>query len=1322
MSLRRNYKKRLVKNGFQLMDPLVSLGSNGVNGISGISTNGISTNGISTNGISTNGISTNGTNANGGMNGTSMNGGANGTNANGGTNGTSMNGTTMNGGGGTNPGGSTVNPVSSTIRYFQEVIQRTIISIQNYKTLEIVGANDMNLCVVGLEKCFSDLHKIQAIVNETNVDFTSIRSQLQMINNALSDVFRKYGTQYLDDLLIVCFGKSFLTNMTSPGSKWNLAKFDIIHKYFHPFQYKVVAWKNGRNPTLQSSVTNNLTDESVIQKTRIVDDIMIVEKSENLDCFDLSRSAKAFKTRVYGMKLAIHNEAEKKTLIVSGIVDNIMLDCVVSPYVEQKIAALKAMSNMVIISEGADIDSYHRYIQSLTLKELLVYECRDLTNKYAYHITQLKMIKQMPISQLVKIFMNSELYSQRTTLIQLLLKNNSHEYQYLAYLLYDILSNDSAIECGGGGGLGVGVGFGTGAGTGTGTGTGIGIGIDDDTNSSSSNDSNSTTKFVSGLPDVETPGSVMVVSGSSVDTKEQCELYDSLPWNMKKYFKDAMNQTIKYTKMLANYDINKIPLEQQICLMKTSDAVKEKAMLKLKEIRSKSEDSGSKARQYLEGLLKIPFGTYKHEPILSVMTNIRIMFSKMVINISQLYPECDIKPSPNYTNIEIYNHLKTVETKYIHNIIPLSLKQIKENILDDAKKRDVTVDYINSINAVIKEHKLRHQHLRHSGKTHKFMRNEIERFFDFLIEKSAGIQQPQPQPQQQQQQHQQHDGKLKIDIVDKKCSLVMADLMKAFTGQAATEGQQCKGDLGGVSQKNMGINDRVNGLVNDAEKIKHQWAGVNQYITNANHILDAAVHGHKRAKRHIERILGQWINGEQSGYCFGFEGPPGVGKTSLAKNGLAKCLTDENGVARPFAFIAIGGSSNGSTLEGHNYTYVGSTWGRIVEILMETKCMNPIIFIDELDKVSKTEHGREIIGILTHLIDPTQNDVFQDKYFNGIDLDLSKAMFVFSYNDVDSIDKILLDRIHRIKFDNLSLDDKLVIAEKHILPDIYTKMGLVNMIQLTTENLIYIIDYYTCEPGVRKLKEILFEIIGEINLDYIKSLNCYDVSAMAPQYELPICITNEMIRDKYLKERHQVHRHSIHPTPSIGIINGLWANALGNGGIIPIEAYWFPCATMMDLKLTGMQGDVMKESMTVAKTLAWGLLDEDVKKGLIQWFDATKTQGLHIHCPEGATPKDGPSAGTAITCVMYSLFSRKPIKNTIAITGEINLQGNVTKIGGLDLKILGGVKAGVKEFLFPFDNTKDFNDFYEKYKDKDVLNEVVFRPVKTIQEVFAFVF
>jgi endopeptidase La len=503
-------------------------------------------------------------------------------------------------------------------------------------------------------------------------------------------------------------------------------------------------------------------------------------------------------------------------------------------------------------------------------------------------------------------------------------------------------------------------------------------------------------------------------------------------------------------------------------------------------------------------------------------------------------------------------------------------------------------------------------------------------------------------------------------------------------------------------------------IINDVESINKKWTTVNNTMKDIKSVLDMSIYGHNKAKRQIERVIGQWITGKQSGYCFGFEGPPGVGKTSLARKGLANCLKDEDGTTRPFSFIALGGSSNGSTLSGHNYTYVGSTWGRIVDILMENKCMNPIIFIDELDKVSKTENGKEIIGILTHLIDPTQNESFQDKYFSGIDLDMSKALFIFSYNDVSVIDKILLDRIHRIKFDNLTLHDKLEITDKYILPELYEKVGLVDMLSFDNEVLKFIIENYTYESGVRKLKEILFEIISEVNLEILNH---------EKDEELPIKITKDDVKFKYLKDRNEITHTKIHEESTIGIMNGLWANSLGMGGIIPIECFYLPSNNFMDLKLTGLQGDVMKESMNVAKTLAWKLTEKKQQEKLANSFKKTKLQGIHIHCPEGATPKDGPSAGTAITVAIYSLFNNKKIKKDVAITGEINLQGKVSAIGGLELKILGGIKAGIKTFIFPEENKKDYKKFIEKYKDKHVYNDdITFKSVKNIKEVLDIVF
>jgi ATP-dependent Lon protease len=465
------------------------------------------------------------------------------------------------------------------------------------------------------------------------------------------------------------------------------------------------------------------------------------------------------------------------------------------------------------------------------------------------------------------------------------------------------------------------------------------------------------------------------------------------------------------------------------------------------------------------------------------------------------------------------------------------------------------------------------------------------------------------------------------------------------------------------------------------------------------------------------------MNGEQSGYCFGFEGCPGIGKTSLAKKGLANCLKDENGISRPFAFIALGGSSNGSFLEGHGYTYMNSSWGKIIDILIDTKCMNPIIYIDELDKVSKTENGKEIIGIFTHLIDQTQNDKFQDKYFSGIDIDLSKALFIFSYNDPEQIDRVLLDRIHRIKFDNLTLSDKMVIVNKYIIPEINKKMGFENIVNISNEMIEFIINEYTLEPGVRKLKEIFFDLFGEINLSLLKT-NKYSIKDEnnLEQIDIPIIITKENIENKYLLKYNKINIKKIHLNPEIGIINGLWANSLGKGGIIPIQTIFFPTSIFLELKLTGLQGDVMKESMNVAKSLAWNLTNNKIKNDWIKYFEETKEQGIHIHCPEGSISKDGPSAGSGITIAIYSLLNNKPIKNNIAITGEISLSGEITAIGGLEHKILGGIQAGIKTFIYPKENNKDFNEWKKNDDNESKYKDINFIEVSNIQEVLKHVF
>jgi ATP-dependent Lon protease len=385
------------------------------------------------------------------------------------------------------------------------------------------------------------------------------------------------------------------------------------------------------------------------------------------------------------------------------------------------------------------------------------------------------------------------------------------------------------------------------------------------------------------------------------------------------------------------------------------------------------------------------------------------------------------------------------------------------------------------------------------------------------------------------------------------------------------------------------------------------------------------------------------------------------------------------------------------------------------------------------------------------MLDSTQNDSFQDKYFSGIDIDMSKVLFIFSYNDPEQIDRILLDRIHRIKFNNLTVPEKTVVVRNHLLPSLNTRLGFDNVVELSNEIIEYIIRTYTSEPGVRKLKEILFDLYSEINLDLLKyssilplrdegesvsSSTSVALSSTLPDfdgyiyYNLPICVSRELLDTKYLSKYHKIEHTCIHASPQIGVINGLWANSLGHGGIIPIQTVWCPSTSFLDLQLTGRQGDVMRESMMVAKSVAWNLTDDDVKATCVQTCSATKNQGLHVHCPEGGVPKDGPSAGTAITVAIYSVLNKRPIRNDIAITGEINLQGQVTAIGGLDCKIMGGLEAGITTFLYPSANRRDFTDWLQKYESLKMndmndfvdLSGISFYEVSTIAEVFSYVF
>ena len=956
--------------------------------------------------------------------------------------------------------------------------------------------------------------------------------------------------------------------------------------------------ENHRDPLFQSKIalinkfvwvtgykSINTTEYSNIQcLDKITEYTPNIDTAHHMECFEPIKTS--LHHSAYGLRIVVHNTKQNKSIILNGFVENIPIQCLDNePFINAKLTIVRDFIRGQV--PDCDENIIERWIHTFTLKDLMVYSECDFKKRYMAMLDEIKYIKYTPINTIIKRFMEIDIVSKRKMLIHLLIYNKDNEVQYIAYLLYDLIGcKQNATD------------------------------------------------------DVQ----------ESVDNVEQTQLYNSFPWTIKQYFKESMTHTMQYTQdafsqICPNSGANiKISLEQQILLLRANDLVKEKAIAKLKDIKGKTDDQGGKTKQYLEALVKIPFGSIRREPILDKSRNITTQFIQFIESLHILDKD------------QAYNIPK--KNKYTICEIQFYLDKIAENL------RQKCVQHTISILA-------------------PFKKRDLVKIHD-TIKKCTVTEE-----------------KIKTKMETKK------EILKHITQSVNSNPYNV---LYAISTVHTGISKQYLTAKCNIDQLHELILDLDQSIHTISQRLDDSIYGHDEAKSQILKIVGQWINGEPNGYCFGFEGSPGIGKTSLAKRGLAQCLQDEHGVSRPFSFIALGGSCNGSTLEGHNFTYMNSTWGKIVDILMDSRCMNPIIYIDELDKVSKTEQGKEIIGILMHLIDTTQNDEFQDKYFSGIPLDLSKALFIFSYNDPDQIDRILLDRIHRIKFDNLSWKDKIVITKKFILNDLNVKMGFDNVIELSDEVIEYIIVTYTSEAGVRRLKEILFDLYGEINVELLRGFSAFTNKPLV----FPIQIHINDLGTKYLKKYKKCQHKEIHGAPAVGIINGMWANSLGNGGIIPVEVVFFPTSSFLDLHLTGLQGDVMKESMNVAKTVAWSLTDRKTQIEHTENLPKTRNQGIHIHCPEGSVSKDGPSAGAAITLAIYSRLNNIPIRNDYAITGEINLQGDITAIGGLEAKILGSIRAGIKTIVYPESNQTDFEEFKTKYI--ELLDNISFIPVSHIRE------
>lgn len=479
------------------------------------------------------------------------------------------------------------------------------------------------------------------------------------------------------------------------------------------------------------------------------------------------------------------------------------------------------------------------------------------------------------------------------------------------------------------------------------------------------------------------------------------------------------------------------------------------------------------------------------------------------------------------------------------------------------------------------------------------------------------------------------------------------------------------------------------------KNLKEDNEEARNYITNVEDKLYNLSYGHKAVKKSLLQLIGKWIsNPSSSGSSIALVGPPGVGKTLLAKS-VGSAL----GI--PFAQITLGGQNDGELLHGHGYTYSGSQPGMIIRKMIETGQSRCILYFDELDKAC-SKHGttNEITSILIHLTDPNMNKSFQDRFFQGIDFPLDKVIMIFSYNDSSLIDPILLDRFKEISVKPYNVADKLNIVDNYMIPEIKKNVGFDDYNLIFKKDIIeYLIENYTNEAGVRGIKRIIENILLKLNLDKLYQKGVFEKKSINDDIE----ITEEIITD--ILSKPESDNLMIHENPEYGIVNGLYATSIGTGGIVPIQVFknYSISSTDFELKLTGKQGEVMKESVHCSYTAAIDYIRRNIDKfpnikNIDKHIKDNFFNGLHIHAPSTSTPKDGPSAGGAFCSAIISRVGNVKIYNDIAMTGEIDLRGCITKIGGLNYKLQGAKKAGVRKVLVPKDNEKDYKEIIENNK------------------------
>jgi endopeptidase La len=451
-----------------------------------------------------------------------------------------------------------------------------------------------------------------------------------------------------------------------------------------------------------------------------------------------------------------------------------------------------------------------------------------------------------------------------------------------------------------------------------------------------------------------------------------------------------------------------------------------------------------------------------------------------------------------------------------------------------------------------------------------------------------------------------------------------------------------------------------------------------KYLDNMLDKLNEKVYGHTDFKNTIKEIVAEWIaNPKGRGKALGLVGPPGIGKTLMAK-AIGECL------GLRFQKITLGGQNDGSILKGHSFTYSSAQPGMIIKKMCEAGQARCIIYIDELDKACKRSGSNELQNILMNALDENMNSAFFDNFCHDIPFSLKDVLWLVAYNKREDVDPILLERIEETFFKAFKIYDKRHIVRKHIIPEMKELLNIKTNIEISDKNIDFIVDRYTSEAGVRDLKNKFHKIFRKLNIERIYKTGIYTNRSRNVK---KITLTRDTII-RYLSKEY-ITIDTIHKESMVGVINGLYCTDTGDGGILPIQIYinYIDSDGKFVLKMTGSQKRVTQESVTTACTASISGLDDDIRTEFLR----THQNGFHVHMTDGATPKDGPSAGVAFATAFMSRMLNKKIRNDIAMTGEIELTGRVKKIGGLNYKLTGAKRAGVKTVLVPRENKDDLD-------------------------------